>query len=372
LGARGFSLLVAGALLTRLDSALLIALPFARLALRIARRGEGPGPALTSLGALTLPALVLVGGWFAWKVPYYGEWLPNTFFAKTGAAASVRRGLAYVLAFLAAYALWPFAAGALIAWRSVARGIREWIAVAATLALWLLYVVLVGGDFMEFRMFVAILPLVAIVVAWMIAAIRPRIAGAALLLTAIAASAYHARTYEYERETESTRRLNAYVADADQGWILAGRKLGEAFGEARDSMLIATTAAGAIPFESRIPALDMHGLMDRWIARNGFVRASTKPGHRRFATLEYLLERRVNLVIGHPHVRPIGDSVPPFGVSDFVEVGGRSDAIPPDARLVELPLGTGYALTMLELVRSPAVDRLIERRGLRTAAPSTP
>ena len=45
-----------------------------------------------------------------------------------------------------------------------------------------------------------------------------------------------------------------------------GRLLGAAF--EREQPLLAATAAGALPFFSRLPALDMLGLNDRFLARN--------------------------------------------------------------------------------------------------------
>ena len=110
----------------------------------------------------------------------------------------------------------------------------------------------------------------------------------------------------------------------------------------------------------------MHGLTDRWVARHGVLRGTQRPGHQRIATLEYMLRRRVNLVIGHPLVQPLAAGARASTFDDFVVVDGRDDLVPPDARFVVVPLGAGQGLTVLCLVRSAAVDRAIVRHGLRT------
>ena len=53
-------------------------------------------------------------------------------------------------------------------------------------------------------------------------------------------------------------------------WALRGEALGRLLGRAfeAEQPLLATTAAGALPFFSRLPALDMLGLNDRYLAMN--------------------------------------------------------------------------------------------------------
>ena len=360
------SLAGAMALLTRLDSALLIAPPALAVAIALVR-GRRPGEAARGLAALTLPALVIVGAWVVWKVGYYGDLLPHTFYIKAGGITSPMRGVRYVWEFLTSYAFLPFALGIVVAAGALAKRIRGCVWMLAAVVMWVAYIIRVGGDFMEYRMFVPILPLMAILAAHMIASLTPRAARVALVAVWLAASTGHALLFRIEMDTESIGMLHGHVADPQQGWVLAGTRLGEEFGPVRDSILAATMAAGAITYHSRLTTLDMYGLMDRWVARNGLVQSSTKPGHQRVATLEYLLRRRVNLVIGHPIIIPRTDEAPALGVADFVPTAGREDLIPPDARLIEIPLRQEYSLTVLYLVRSPAIDALIARRGLRTA-----
>src|SRR5204863_1945893 len=133
-------------------------------------------------------------------------------------------------------------------------------------------------------------------------------------------------------------------------------RLREGLGAGRDSILLATTACGAIPYYSGMPTIDMHGLMDRWITRYGAPSGLGKPGHLRIATLDYLIRRRVNLVLGHPHIELVQPEVDPWPLGSFASLKGWDGRLPPGVELVEVPLSPRYAMTMLYLTRTPLLD----------------
>ncbi len=109
------------------------------------------------------PAIVSAGvaAHLLWRHAFYGDWLPNTWYAKTGdLGGQLRTGLPYTAAFLPAFllpwALLPLAApgGWTRVWRTV-----EWRRSLLLLSGWLLYVTAIGGDMLGmFRFFVPILP----------------------------------------------------------------------------------------------------------------------------------------------------------------------------------------------------------------------
>ena len=106
----------------------------------------------------------------------------------------------------------------------------------------------------------------------------------------------------------------------------------------------------------------MLGLNDEWVARHGEVFLS-KPGHQRRATLDYLIERRVNLLIGHPQMVPI-QAVPSTPLGDYyfyVKIG--ADKIPANSRIIEIPINSRYKLRVLYLVQNPLVDETIKKKG---------
>ena len=143
---------------------------------------------------LGLSPLLAVAGHVLWRRAFYGEWLPNTYYAKVTTpwpAAGVR----YFLCFAIEHGTWLWlllAAG----WLSVAirrkpqlrRLFTEYLpATAATAAvLWQVgyYVFVVGGDHFEYRVLSHLIPLLALSGAAMAWDLRPR---AWLPTTALAA-----------------------------------------------------------------------------------------------------------------------------------------------------------------------------------------
>lgn len=115
----------------------------------------------------------------------------------------------------------------------------------------------------------------------------------------LAGSASHAVGYGLEPSglrPESRDDLLAHLTSPDQNWVGIGPALREAAGDDR-TLTIAVAPAGAIPDHSKLPSIDMLGLSDRWVARNGDILGSW-PGHQRVAPYSYLERRGVHLVIG--------------------------------------------------------------------------
>src|SRR5262249_41121849 len=157
--ASGFALLLA---LTRPEGAAL----YAALALAVlltARGGVRERIAVLAPGAALF---VAVGAaYFAWRVWYFADWLPNTFYAKAGfTARHAVRGLGYLAAFAGNWFVWlevPLAlAGAVVLCRR-----RELVApvlLAAVLAI----VIGVGGDGLPmYRFLVPAVPFLAVLAA---------------------------------------------------------------------------------------------------------------------------------------------------------------------------------------------------------------
>ena len=106
-------------------------------------------------GALALGFAPLVA-WEAFSLLYYGMLVPNTAYAKlnTGLPASdyVARGVSYFLSSLSADPV-AFLAMGLALVLSVGRGDRALRPAAVAIALWMLYLLRIGGDFMVGRHF---------------------------------------------------------------------------------------------------------------------------------------------------------------------------------------------------------------------------
>ena len=372
------SLLAALALLTRLDSAVFLAVLYACLGLRMRARRLSLRHGLSEGAFLVLPALVITAAWFAWKWAYYGGILPNTYYAKAAPLSFPANvlillfGLKYLYFFLLSYGLMPFLFLALFSWKELL-GRVETVVPAALLVLWSLYVVFVGGGFMEYRMMVAALPPAVVLIVWLcfnVTARRP--VRAALAAVVIFGSLSHAGTFGRTFQApgvETIDVLEGHLYGPGREWCRVGRVLGALFHDEAHPVVIATTAAGAIPFYSRLVTVDMLGLNDPWVARHGRF-AGIRPGHRKIAATAYLVRRKVDLVLGNPVLVPAETALPPaFGIRDLKRFGlvdADPASIPPGARVVEIPVTPDHKLIALNLVRKPFSDAVIRRKGFKT------
>jgi arabinofuranosyltransferase len=363
LPAAGLSLLAASALMVRLDSIVIIAPAFVLLAWSL-----GKNKSYAALAASLVPGAIVLVAWFVWKYTYYGSVLPNSYYAKAAASvASLRLGVAYVFHFVVSYFLFPFVIIAPFRARKLLQptGARLLVVI---LAAWMIYIVRVGGDFMEFRFMVPVLPLTMILLARLITTFERRTTRIALIVLVLAGSVWHAAAFRSISGISPIGELAAYIEDEDKNWDGIGRTLGRLFAGEPGEVTIATSAAGAIPYYSDLRTVDMLGVNDRWIARNGTI-WSPRPGHQRIATHRYLVDRGVNLVIGHPRVDPTG--APPrteYSPNDLDWIVHLwvidPDLLDSNASILEIPIDNNYKLSVLYLVQSEAVDRVIKRNGL--------
>lgn len=369
----GVSVLFALALLTRLDSAVVVAVLGVCVLLRLWR--QTPGRLVASVLALVVPGLCIVGGWLGWTVSYYGDPLPNTYYVKVATSTSAFGGLHYIYRFVTQY--WYLPLGALLlaarprtllaaVWGA---GDRRVTVLGVVVVAWGAYLVRTGGDFMEFRFLVPILPLM-VVWLWHGARLsvperRVRIAAIVVL---IAASALHAATFRGGRfGLESIDGIASHMREEGGAWDEVGKSLGSHFGGADSDVTLAVGGAGAIPFYSKLRSVDMRGLNDRWVARHGHVVGST-PGHQRMAPLDYLVDQRVNLVVGHPQMSSPGTPLPEYLTVATLRNFGLVDAtdanVPEGARFVVVPVSETLRVTVLYLQPNQRVDRAIAVHGL--------
>jgi hypothetical protein len=233
------------------------------------------------------------GAYTAWRWSYYGRLLPNTFYAKvTGDAAQLATGARQ----LGEWALeYPLPALTLLlplgllsrAGRGAAGRAPVMVAVYLITATYSAYVVLVGGDFMPFFRFnVPVLPLQCLLLAWMLRSL-PRLIcrfalPAAILVNLVASHLGEQpyRAFVAHRTTVVGEQVGAWLHDHLQS-----------------DDLIALNTAGAVPYASGLPALDMLGLTDAAIAeRPVYVVSTGWAGHRR-GWGAYVIERRPAVIL---------------------------------------------------------------------------
>jgi len=296
------------ACLTRPDGALYTALAcFALLALHEFGAGMRVAARLAALPLAATALLTLA------RLAYYGEWLPNTAYAKAAVdGESLRWGLEhYALPALAPLCAWLAlgALGILGAWR--VRALRPGALVLASWMLgWSAYAIAIGGDdFSAWRHHCPSLLLAGCLAAHSAGGWPRRATHAHAAIPAVEPS---------EQLSPRVARVHlaacalalfalpfAQLADLAQHrargerWVWHGLEMGAFLAQAfaREQPLLAVDAAGCLPYASRLPCLDMLGLNDRHIARQP-PRPGTRfrPGHMR-GDVGYVLERAPDLLV---------------------------------------------------------------------------
>lgn len=369
------SLLSSAALLTRLDSAIYIIVVYAVLLYKLFKQRITEQNVLSQLSWLCLPALLIVGGWFLWKLSYYGYILPNTYYVKASSITSPVRGLYYCCLFLTFYWLVPFPFLFLFAGKRIFSKFNSWISIIALMVIfWLLYIVKVGGGFMEFRLFVPVMPFLFILITWLLVDfIKQREIMITLIGMILIGSLFHSFSFSKLKrvgDIESVRKLHEYVTDERYNWSEVGRVLGSLFYNEKFQVITAGTVAGTIPYYSHLETVDMLGLNDRWIAKNGRILGG-RPGHIRIATLDYLLDREVNLLVGPPLIEKY-DYTYKYSIADFFLLENDdlkkkySDMVPTNSKIVEIPLNDDYKISVLYLLQNDYVDEVIRTHKLKT------
>lgn len=248
---------------TRPDSPLLVAV-FGAGALALLARRIGPRAALSLSALVVVPPFIAWSAQLAFRLAYYGEWVPNPAHIKTHlSVVRVAGGLRYVaLGLGVAWLLTGVGvAGAVLAFvRRETRGLG--FAVLALVVAWTAYVIIVGGDhFPAFRhLLVAQLCFAVLLILglgrWQAGRRAPLVA---LALVGLLVIPY----------VQSQRRYGDINVAPRARWQWDGEAVGKTFGSAfaSERPLWAVTAAGCLPYFSRLPALDLLGLSDAHIAR---------------------------------------------------------------------------------------------------------
>ena len=260
--------------------------------------------------------------YFAWRWAYYGQLLPNVYYAKVSAVTSFALGRAYLAHFVREYPFMPIAAAPILttAWRLLRRepssDDRDTVACFAVVSLlYIGYVVGTDGDWMPlYRRFVPVLALLSYLVcaclvaanAWVASAgseaLRKLWPAARLLLLALVAVDSAIPSVEeaagWGRETYDCHCVATMRELADHG-----RRIGlwlRANASPDDS--VATRAAGALAYFSGLRVVDYHGLTDAHLARHGEVNPKAWPGHKITASDEYILSKEPTFIIGRPDI----------------------------------------------------------------------
>ncbi|MCZ7628097.1 MAG: hypothetical protein M5U19_02940 [Microthrixaceae bacterium] len=127
---------------------------------------------------------------------------------------------------------------------------------------------------------------------------------------------------------------------------------------------------GVISYFSDLETIDMLGLTDAEVARNGDDAQMYYPGHVKMATPAYLESRGVDLIVGQPGPTRDPQHYDGYRLSQLVSVYPVTDLreLPEDAVVVELPAtttadGVDIVWPTIYLGGNERVDDAIERNG---------
>ncbi|MCB9886135.1 MAG: hypothetical protein H6838_11625 [Planctomycetes bacterium] len=227
------------ALLTRPDGGLMVL-----GTLVIAGHAAITGQRSWRTAALSVWPLLLPVAHLLWRRAYYGEWLPNTYYAKV-TAAWPESGLRYLACFALEQGLWlwlPLAAVWCVAGacrRGALRSLlgERWpalVAVGAWLGYTGYYTLVVGGDHFAYRIFTHFVPLLFLAALAMLAALRAPawLAGAVLVTFGVVGDApgwwLERQLQGHEAEgfvrvvgrAPSLLRPVSAIYDRNQAWLL--------------------------------------------------------------------------------------------------------------------------------------------------------
>ena len=271
--------------------------------LRLARRYTLP---IIGLTALTL-----------WRYWYYGSFVPNSFHAKDAGGWHLQSGLTYV-------------AGYVVNSPSVCHGgaghdglvldLADSLPRVAGVSLWICFAphhIRCQGwrRLYDYRFMFEALPFLVSAAASGLALlpvrrewITPAIAAACVSLS---------MTPRYLEEVYGMQSI--WLMDS---FVAPGREVGLRL---RDTVpndtVIATSLAGTIPYYAGLVTIDQLGLNDAFVARQPVPETFAR-GHVKPAPVEYLLDRGVNLVIGHPAVCSCDNPCAQGGVHVFIRLAG--------------------------------------------------
>ena len=211
----GLSLSSAGVALSRPDGLLFFAASLVLLILHFREPGTRTRASLA--GALPLLALPLH---LAFRLRTYGEWLPNTYYAKH-VAAWPESGIRYFASFLLEYALWfwllllfavllkrgqtPFPTAS----KKVTVPF-SWIAIGAVVVHVGYYTLVIGGDHFEYRVYSHLVLFLFVSAVWLVARITSRPVAAYLLLGAFVVASWPIPWVHWRETHELRSRGEAY------------------------------------------------------------------------------------------------------------------------------------------------------------------
>jgi hypothetical protein len=242
--------------------------------------------------ALWLPTTI-------WRVAYYGDLFPNTYYAKSASLPWWSQGAFYAKIYFERY--WPIALAVPCA--LVARPRRQVALELGLAAVYVLYVMRVGGDFMFGRLLVPVTPFLAILVERGLDGLlarRPVVRAAIAAVLVVGMIVTPSAVARHQRPRGITDERDTYLVVL-AGWADRADANGATLARLFDGLPITVCFFGAqarLVYRSRVAtAIECEtGLTDATIARQPLGERG-RVGHEKHAQLPYLFARHVDFVL---------------------------------------------------------------------------
>jgi arabinofuranosyltransferase len=310
------------------------------------------------------PFFLLFLPYFLGRWAYYGQFYPNTYYAKSGSIPYFSQGVRYLVLSLVeggAYVALPLALVAASA-RWVRLEARYFLVVTPLMCF---YVAKIGGDFMLGRLFVALLPVVFLFAELAVRDIMVRdsaklkalgfFAAAGLLLSTLPARVVkHGEKFWHVTDEGSFFRATEPTEKGVKGHYLAGRAadLNEYILRRDIDPLMGIGNVGIVGYLAPVRIRDLLALTDRDVAHMP-ITIRTRPGHEKVARGPFMLGAGVDLsddpIFPDPYTQ-VG--VVRVNKTDYFMTGYKPELV---AKMRKVPR-----------IRLPQIERYIDRYDAAT------
>lgn len=268
------------------------------VAAQMLRNDVAPRKKIAAMLGIGATMVIIFGCYFLWRFSYYGELMPNTYYAKVGGSLvdRLRGGFMYSIEFMLCW-LMPIA---LLLW--IAAPMKRWsMAIFTSIVIYVLYATWTGGDhFPWLRFYFPIIPLVAVFVTEMVVKLADqfnfknqyivgvyKFAISAALVVTIAGIALRV-------DILSAQGHRLLVGKWQRIGIWASRSLPQ-----NSSIVLAPI--GVISYYCNNNIVDILGLTDKEIAHKGEFNPHEPPGHQRDGSA-IVFQRKPDIILGQATV----------------------------------------------------------------------
>ncbi len=241
---------------------------------------------------------IVVTPYTVWQLSYYGDIVPNTFYAKTGAPLDIRlsSGLRYIASFSLRPQFLPVLVFAALVYVFLKRALNAKLAyLVVSVGSYVFYVFSVGGDQMEsFRLLLPVIPLMSVL---LVMALPPALNANVAIVKYVTVAIMIVSGLQLTDRKLNPRREN----HAARVGTVIGKYIANAWPE---GSLVALNTAGSTPYHAgQHRYIDMLGLNDPVISRRTIDKIELpwqrRPGHLK-GDGAYVLSRSPDFIIIGP------------------------------------------------------------------------